>query len=491
MQVTYFAWVIIVKKRNEKIYCKSAIYQKNNDRLGEFSNQMIVQKIYKRLQMFTIFYAASITVSCLLLLILTLVKTPSGLSLFTEVLLEAIKFPSFWIFNLFPFLIYKLIASFIKDYKKYGLLKLLKNILLKIGLPIFLLIIVFHGLKKYRTTERFEPSLGYSKINTDLTSKDSSTTIKKQKGIHVFDIEDDIKDLQILSSKNFSWITLSPFIGQIKYNMPELNVFTAKDVENIKPKYASIKKEADKYGIKIMLKPHIWLLKSNDGKFRADIEMKNNEDWEEWFSSYKKTIKNYALLAETLKIDQFCIGTELEKTIQIRPDDWFILISEIKEIYSGQITYAANWNNEYEIVPFWKELDFIGIQAYFPLRSDKDDLDLKSLESKWKIYSNKLEQFSEKEGKPILFTELGYRSIKGSSIRPWRWNEFGDYFRKISKKEQYLAYQAFFNVIWDKEWFQGVHIWEWQANRNSSGNNTSFTIENKPVLDLVSQIFKQ
>jgi hypothetical protein len=32
----------------------------------------------------------------------------------------------------------------------------------------------------------------------------------------------------------------------------------------------------------------------------------------------------------------------------------------------GKLTYAANWD-KYDQVSFWDELDFIEIQAYFPL----------------------------------------------------------------------------------------------------------------------------
>jgi hypothetical protein len=47
-----------------------------------------------------------------------------------------------------------------------------------------------------------------------------------------------------------------------------------------------------------------------------------------------------------------------------RPEYWSQLIKKIKKIYSGN--YAANWD-DFDKVPFWNELDYIGIDAYFPL----------------------------------------------------------------------------------------------------------------------------
>ncbi len=43
---------------------------------------------------------------------------------------------------------------------------------------------------------------------------------------------------------------------------------------------------------------------------------------------------------------------------------------ELREVYNGQLTYAANWD-EYKRIPFWEDLDFIGVDAYFPVSEEK------------------------------------------------------------------------------------------------------------------------
>ena len=97
---------------------------------------------------------------------------------------------------------------------------------------------------------------------------------------------------------------------------------------------------------------------------------------------------------------------------------------------------------------------------------------------------------SEKYNKPILFTEIGYKSIKGTSKKPWEWNSIKNMYSKISKKEQLLCYQSFFNTVWKEPWFHGIHIWEWQGRGKSDGANTNFTIEGKPSLNLIAKYFK-
>ena len=53
---------------------------------------------------------------------------------------------------------------------------------------------------------------------------------------------------------------------------------------------------------------------------------------------------------------------------------WWELIANIRQSYSGQLTYAANFDN-YQEVYFWDQLDLIGINAYFPLRELQEQPD--------------------------------------------------------------------------------------------------------------------
>ena len=91
-----------------------------------------------------------------------------------------------------------------------------------------------------------------------------------------------------------------------------------------------------------------------------------------WFSNYKKKLIKYAKKAELYKVELFSLGMEF-KTLAIKKyeDKWIDIIEEIREVYSGKLIYCANWDS-YKNVPFWKHLDYIGIDAYFPLGTTKD-----------------------------------------------------------------------------------------------------------------------
>ena len=116
-------------------------------------------------------------------------------------------------------------------------------------------------------------------------------------------------------------------------------------------------------GLKVILKPHIDV---EDGTFRGNI---SPSDTEAWFENYRKIIYNYAVMSESLGVEILCVGTEL-KSLSSRKD-WIEIINSIKEIYNGKLTYAANWD-EYPSVNCWHILDFVGIDAYFPLAVSED-----------------------------------------------------------------------------------------------------------------------
>ena len=95
--------------------------------------------------------------------------------------------------------------------------------------------------------------------------------------------------------------------------------------------------------------------------------MKTEEDWLVLEASYENYLLEYARVAEEVNAKIFCIGTELEKFVINRPNYWQSLIAKIKTVYTGKLTYAANWD-EFKRVPFWNELDFIGCRCIFSFK---------------------------------------------------------------------------------------------------------------------------
>lgn len=163
-------------------------------------------------------------------------------------------------------------------------------------------------------------------------------------------------------------------------------------------------------------------------------------------------ILHHARLAEANGFAGLCIGTELHIPAAQHEKEWREIIAKIRTVYSGQLTYAANFYKEYEEIQFWDALDFIGLQAYFPL-VDEHEPSLKTLEKGWTPHFRNLKRLHEKWQKPIVFTEVGYRSSKDAAIRPWEWESRGEVeSQQISPETQARCYQAMFRTFWETDW---------------------------------------
>ncbi|GAB5527678.1 MAG: hypothetical protein Roseis2KO_55500 [Roseivirga sp.] len=436
--------------------------------------------------------AAVIVAGLYLLVVFNDFGGESDLSLWLQLLEALTRFTIVYFLALIPYLLFVLIRSLVRDYKRKCISGLAKGFGLKMLTPTLVIWGSLQLIDGYRLNERFEYEWDHSIENQTATIRNHHQIDGKQRGIHVFDLLQDTADLDTLKTHNFEWLTLVPYISQEEYDQPTIRVNFQKNDST--PRFQSIRKIkelAEVYQFKIMLKPHIWLSNTSDGIWRSNIEMKSEADWDKWFSSYERLMLSYAQLAEELEIELFCIGTELKTPVMLQPERWLSLIRKIRAVYSGKLTYGANWDAELSDFPFWNELDFIGIQAYFPIAKNRFP-DIAELEEGWKAHFAKLNDLHARFGKPVLFTELGYKSTPNAGIAPWEWNDFQNrFYRKISKKTQALCYEAFFNTVWQQDWFAGVHVWQWQSRGNSQGNNNSFGIQGKPALNVIAKGFSQ
>lgn len=294
-------------------------------------------------------------------------------------------------------------------------------------------------------------------------------------------------ELAKLSTLNINWISQTPFGWQRSPTSPEIvmhptgeKIWWGESDEGI----AETARLARAQNIKTLLKPHLWVGKGWPG----DIAMSTEAGWDAWFSNYEKFILHYAELAERNHIDILCIGTELQRTIS-REKEWRTLIRKIKSVYHGRITYAANFHLEYETISFWDELDFIGIQAYFPLAKTKD-AQLDELLEGWKSPLESIEKVQMHFNKPVIFTEIGYRSTHDAAVEPWQWPN-KEHSTQACYEAQAACYRAFFQSVWNKKWFAGVYFWKWYPQGPRRMGSIDFTPQNKPAEKVLLENFSK
>ena len=246
--------------------------------------------------------------------------------------------------------------------------------------------------------------------------------------------------------------------------------------------YIELLKDSD---IRVMVKPQIWI---SHGEFTGYLKMTSEEKWKTLEHSYRSFILEYANLAQEMCAELFCIGTELEQFIVHRPDYWRSLIVDIKSVYKGKLTYAANWD-EYKRVPFWDQLDYIGVDAYFPV-SESQTPSLEESRKGWEKWKDELCSVSERENKKILFAEFGYRSVDYAGKEPWKSDRS---MTTTNHDAQSNTTKALFEEVWEEDWFAGGFVWKWFIDHGKSGgmDNSQFTPQNKPVEELIRAHYGQ
>lgn len=241
-------------------------------------------------------------------------------------------------------------------------------------------------------------------------------------------------------------------------------------------------KMARQSGHQVMIKPQLWI---RPPFFTGDYKCVNNEDWERFEKGYRTYILTYAKISQKYGVEILCIGNELKSFVSERPQFWDTLITEVRQKFKGKITYAANWDN-YDKISFWESLDFIGINAYFPLVNSSEP-NVKEIKEAWEPTADLLMKLSEKIAKKILFTEYGYRSISFATKSPWE--SYTD--EKLSLQTQQNAYDAFYQTFWNKEFVQGGFLWKWRVNGKVSATDKSYSIVGKPAAEVVREYYKK
>jgi hypothetical protein len=232
----------------------------------------------------------------------------------------------------------------------------------------------------------------------------------------------------------------------------------------------------------VMLKPTVDLQVQN-GNWRGSIYFDSEDEWDAWFSSYERFILHYADLAEKNNVEQFCVGVEYKGTVH-REYNWRDIIEKVRERYTGPITYASNWDN-YKNINWWDALDFVSIDAYFPL-TNKADPTVDELKNGWEKWENEIEEFQESVNKQIIFTEIGYCSRDGTNIKPYDYWTLGS----VDLQEQADCYNATFQTFWGKPWLAGIYWWMWDSNPEVGGpSDKSYTTYRKPAESIVKEYY--
>ena len=343
-----------------------------------------------------------------------------------------------------------------------------------------------------------------------LTQAPGYITAEKINGVSFYGPERPVLQIEMIESvkeSNAYWIAFVPVATIDRRDLqlrPDLqNHWWAHTI----PGTAKSIELANQAGLKVMLKPHMeisepilveqkkgyfnFLLfgsnkptyspddKTQGATWRGDFEAHSSFDWAIWERSYETYILQLAHLADSLDVALFCIGTELRQSATKRPQFWRQLIKKVRAIYAGPLTYSANWD-EYDQIPFWGNLDYIGIDAYFPV-SESSTPDVNETVVNWQPILRKLKQISDKFQRKILITEFGYRNVPKAGLEPWIHDNGNSL---VNNQAQVNLYEAFFRAFQQESFVAGSFLWQW-VYQEKGPRNTDFSPQGKPGLEVV------
>ncbi len=299
------------------------------------------------------------------------------------------------------------------------------------------------------------------------------------------------EETTIAQKTNANWVSLSPVISiedissqnlSYKYRFP-----VSAEIEKMK---VIIPKMSNSGLQNVMLKPitSFGAISVNGSSFWGDFYVDTEEEWQEVENAYEELFYEFAKLSEEFpEVKLLSIGNELKEFTKRRPQFFKELIAEIRVDFPDlKLTYAANWD-EYQLISFWEDLDYIGVNSYFPL-INKETPTVNEVKQALTPIRNDLNALSCTNNKPILFTEYGYRSIDYAAWETWL---LGDVTTTNHNFEvQNNAYTAFYDTFWNEDWVVGGFFWEWKTLINGEINNpdgNGWYVNDKPVENIIRE----
>lgn len=221
-------------------------------------------------------------------------------------------------------------------------------------------------------------------------------------------------------------------------------------------------------GFQVVLKPHVWV----PGHWAGEIEMASAEHWELWFDNYRKLMLHYAQLAAGEQVEVLSLGTELKKTSQ--HPRWQELISAVRRVYPGRLTYSAHGVEELASLPFKDKLDIISLTLYVDL-TGYDGAEEQALRIRETLGG--IREQVKAFNRPVWISELGFRALSDAHRKPWESPEQRD------GPADAIAQARLFAVWLDEiraARLDGLLIWYWNSDPQAGGpHNTDFTVQNK------------
>lgn len=264
--------------------------------------------------------------------------------------------------------------------------------------------------------------------------------------------------LDHLAAMGVTWISITPF-GRL-WALDDTRILM--DFEAPYPDNRAAVREmiaqAHARGIRVLLIPHLWV---ETGGWRGRVDPGSDAGWRAYQASYHDFLLRWAEDAAAAGADALSLGVEMKSLSYRFGAFWEGLIADVRAVYPGLLTYSANWD-EVDSVVFWDLLDFIGVNAFYPL-SDQGGASYADYVAGARARVEPLAELAGELQRPVLFVEIGYTTRQDAAVEPWLWpDDMHDVV--IDEEEQARGMAALFEAFLPERFFAGFFVWRYYAD---------------------------
>lgn len=201
------------------------------------------------------------------------------------------------------------------------------------------------------------------------------------------------------------------------------------------------------------------------GGWAASIQFSTVAAEQQWFDNFWQVFQPYVIAAQIAGADQIAIGTEEVWLQQYAPVAlWNTLISRVRSVFPGIITYDMNWTSLGTPIPAWfsnHDLGILGVSEYIPIIDTRQRIAPAEMIPLWRDkVKAQLDALAIQIKKPVILSEIGYRNSADTLYHPW----FPD--STVSPPdpaEQAAACDAALTNIIPDPHIIGVFFWGWDG----------------------------
>ena len=251
----------------------------------------------------------------------------------------------------------------------------------------------------------------------------------------------------------------------------------------------SVLEHARRRGLRTVLMPIVLFTDPRGNEWRGKIQPPS---WDAWWKSYREAMGYFLGVANETDTAVFSVGSELLST-ETQTRRWRRLIGDVRDRFDGKLMYSTNWDH-YEVPGFWKDLDWIGVNAYWDVAegTDPQDPELSVVVENWRRIRRRLLAFAERRDRPVLITELGYPTLPWGLEDPW--NYVPTESASPAPAIQATGYKAFLRA-WapllkgaePAPHWAGMCFYEWDVYHRGGPEDTGYGVRGKPALGVLER----